>query len=439
MQRLVMGGNAALRTTRFDLTIDWPTRNGTIDTSAYMLAANGRVRDDHDMIFYNQRSDRAGSIRIADVAADRTRYTIDLLAVPAEIQRIVFCATIETPGRTMSAFDGTGTRISANGDDLLGFYPELRDAREVAMRMVELYRRNGEWKIRADGQGFNDGLAALARSFGIDVAEDEAPPPKSDPAQVKAYAPAPVSESMEAPVRHGKPMPPPTHVAPASTARATPLSGAAPSPGSGLIRLDADNPRFVWPKPVSGHLGPLEARIDWSSQSGGHTGRARPLELSLGCLYHLQDGRSGVVQTWDFRGHFDQAPYVQLLSAEGEAPQGRQKVRINGERATQIRRLALFAFIRGAPNWRATRIEFGLTGSAQSLPGGSPPSLSIALDQGTNGNGLVALVQLDFEDAGVAVRRLSHYYPSHSEFAGELGWQLQWAANPRLHQPSQQG
>ena len=207
MQRMVMGGNAALRTNRFDLTIDWPIRNGSIDTSAYMLTGSGRVRGDHDMIFYNQRADSAGSVRISDIAEDRTRYTLDLVAVPAEIERIVFCATIETPGLTMTAFDGAGIRISSNGEDIIGFYPDLRDAREVAMRMVEIYRRNGTWKIRADGQGFNDGLAALACSFGIDVAEDEAPPPRSDLASAPQALPIPTEVPMKAPVPLAMPQP----------------------------------------------------------------------------------------------------------------------------------------------------------------------------------------------------------------------------------------
>ena len=43
------------------------------------------------------------------------------------------------------------------------------------MTFGELYRRSGEWKFRAVGQGFNGGLAPLARSFGIDVADEPAP------------------------------------------------------------------------------------------------------------------------------------------------------------------------------------------------------------------------------------------------------------------------
>ena len=40
---------------------------------------------------------------------------------------------------------------------------------ETAMLFGEIYRRGGEWKFRAVGQGFAGGLAAMARNYGVDV------------------------------------------------------------------------------------------------------------------------------------------------------------------------------------------------------------------------------------------------------------------------------
>jgi tellurium resistance protein TerD len=42
---------------------------------------------------------------------------------------------------------------------------------ETAMIFGEIYRRNNEWKFRAVGQGYAGGLAALARRYGVDVAD----------------------------------------------------------------------------------------------------------------------------------------------------------------------------------------------------------------------------------------------------------------------------
>ena len=40
---------------------------------------------------------------------------------------------------------------------------------ETAMVFGELYRNGAEWKFRAVGQGYSDGLAGIARDFGVNV------------------------------------------------------------------------------------------------------------------------------------------------------------------------------------------------------------------------------------------------------------------------------
>ena len=44
---------------------------------------------------------------------------------------------------------------------------------EQALVCAEVYRRGDQWKLRAVGQGYDDGLAGIATEFGVDV-EDEA-------------------------------------------------------------------------------------------------------------------------------------------------------------------------------------------------------------------------------------------------------------------------
>ncbi len=40
---------------------------------------------------------------------------------------------------------------------------------EAALIFGELYLHNGEWKFKAIGQGFADGLAGLCKNFGVEV------------------------------------------------------------------------------------------------------------------------------------------------------------------------------------------------------------------------------------------------------------------------------
>jgi uncharacterized protein YkwD len=56
------------------------------------------------------------------------------------------------------------------------FLPPPMRSETVAL-LAEVYRRAGAWRVRAVGQGYADGLAGLARDFGVDVTDDRPAPP----------------------------------------------------------------------------------------------------------------------------------------------------------------------------------------------------------------------------------------------------------------------
>lgn len=409
MLSLRMGANAHLNASRFEVVIEWPASAGTLDSSAYLLGANGKVRSDDDMIFYNQRAHPTGAVKIVRIEDGRTHFAVDLAAVPADVQRIAICVTIEDSGRTMAAFEGTSAMVRSNGEAQLGFTPDLTRAREVALRLVEIYRRNEAWKLRADGQGFNDGLAPLARSFGIDVADDETAPPREQPEPPQAAAPAPPEPAsmLAAPV----------------TVPARDQSPPAPARRSddGTVRLDPGaEPAPPWKTGADSHLGAITAKLTWSSRCGGIDGRPRPLELTLGCLYELQDGRRGAVQSWDHNGRLDGPPFVQVSPAESAGSTGSQNLRINGEQWPKMKRLALYGFIpNGAPSWRSAALSLELSATNRN------PVL-LELNERVEGCGMAALILLENRDGDVAFTRLARFLPGHHELDRELGWGLSW-------------
>jgi len=421
MLSLRMGANAALNTSRFEAVIAWPAGAGTLDCSAYLLAGDGKVRCDDDMIFYNQRTHPTGTVEISRIEHGLTHFAVDLGSAPTEIQRIVICVTIDEPARTMASFVGASATIRSNGEAQLQYCPELSGASEVAMRFVEFYRRNQAWKIRADGQGFNDGLAPLARSFGIDVAEDEAPPPHSSPKPLNSETP-PVSAPLP---YHSAPAAPPTAATQPAAAVSEPTTPVSVPRGvDGTVRLDEGAEAPHWDTGPDKHLGAITAKLAWSSQCGGIDGRPRPLELTLGCLYELQDGRRGVVQAWNGKGRFDGPPFLQLLDAEIAGLSGSQKLRINGERWPQIKRFALFGFIpRGAPSWRASNVSLEISATDRS------PVL-LELDRGSEGSGMVALILIENRSQTVAIKRLAQFLPGHHELDRTLEWGLAWGVRP---------
>lgn len=172
MQQIGKGGNAAVPNTPMDVKVKAPG-----DLSAYVLGADGKVRGDADMVFFNQPSSPDGGVRLVDGG-----FAIDLSKVGAGVDRIALCAVPE--GVSLASAGSVSVEIAG----VLLFTEATGSMSEAAIILGEFYRRNADWKFRAVAQGFNGGLAPLSRHFGIDV-EDEPAAAAPTPAQ------APVASS----------------------------------------------------------------------------------------------------------------------------------------------------------------------------------------------------------------------------------------------------
>lgn len=162
-----------------------------LDASAFMLNSNGRVRSDADFIFYRQLESTCKSVkhtgdnRTGDGEGDDETILVDLSKVPADVQKVVFTVTIydfqsrrQNFGMVSDAYIRIFDQEQSVVDPLSGErvfkeiarYDLSEEASSVtAMIFGELYRHNGEWKFKAVGQGFDNGLGELARNFGVDV------------------------------------------------------------------------------------------------------------------------------------------------------------------------------------------------------------------------------------------------------------------------------
>src|SRR5690606_15160216 len=96
------------------------------------------------------------------------RISFDLTAVPDEITRIVGAASRYDGAHFGNLDDLLLTLADGSGEELLRF--AIGHTGSVsAFIFGELYRRGGDWKFRAVGQGYDTGLAGLATDFGVDV------------------------------------------------------------------------------------------------------------------------------------------------------------------------------------------------------------------------------------------------------------------------------
>ncbi|MEU5409291.1 VWA domain-containing protein [Nocardia asteroides] len=187
---LSKGENTTLTSGKVTLSVGVTTI--AIDVSALLLGSAGKVRSDADLVFYNNPSH--DGVVLAGSSID-----IALHSIPVDVDKVVLVASADplhpgavftkSPRLTVTGADGTSVEFQA---------PDFAD-RETVVVLAEVYRRNGEWKVRAIGQGYAAGLAGLAADYGVDV-EDDAPVPLAagpDLTKIGSRAPAllPVARS----------------------------------------------------------------------------------------------------------------------------------------------------------------------------------------------------------------------------------------------------
>ncbi|MBX9643338.1 MAG: TerD family protein, partial [Novosphingobium sp.] len=119
MQSLQTGGNTQLDGGAISVAIEWLLAGSArLDASAYLLGASGKVRTDADMVFYNQPSGAGGAVKVAGNSSTDLRFDVDLAAIPDDIDKVVFCVTVDTSagGSTLARHDGLKLTISQGGD-----------------------------------------------------------------------------------------------------------------------------------------------------------------------------------------------------------------------------------------------------------------------------------------------------------------------------------
>ena len=159
-----------------------------MDASALLLTAAGSVRSDDDFVFYNQPAHARSAVRhLGKQGSDAIE--VDLNRVEPEIERIVLAASAD--GGTFGQVPQLRLELqdAGTGASLADFAMDA--GTETAFLSGELYRRNGQWKFRALGQGYSSGLAGLATDFGISVESE--PPAASVQPPVQPVQPSPGS------------------------------------------------------------------------------------------------------------------------------------------------------------------------------------------------------------------------------------------------------
>ncbi len=392
MTTLAMGANAPLPSLTFELDVIL-SQGSQIDVTALQLYANGKVRGDGDMCFFNQTTIGGGAVSLS-TRSDRQSFAFDLGKVGPDVEKIAVNATLEG-GAFSSVRD-----VKVSTSDGIEMPVDTSGRSEAALILCEIYRRNGQWKIRNVSQGFNGGLQALAEHFGVEVAAPASPEP----------APAPAPEPAPAPRRSSVPS------TPKSTVN---LSKVSLTKKESTISLKKDDGKF----------GRIRVNLNWNQKSkpGGFFGMGkRSIDLDLGAFVEFQSGEKGVVQALgNSFGALHELPFTQLMGDDrsGTSADG-EWLEINGDAWPSFRRVLIFAFIyEGVANWHETDGVIRMM-----VPG--QPEVEVRMNElSTNKNDrMCAIALLENTNNQIHVSREVRFFSDHEKVDKSYGWGLRWRA-----------
>ncbi|WP_079664338.1 TerD family protein [Streptomyces sp. 3214.6] len=425
------GSNAPVPTTALRVELGWRSGPGVPDADASaLLLVGGKVRSDADFVFYNQPAHSSGAVRHEGKrdAAGRVTDTllVDLARVEPTIETVVLAASTDggsfgrvpdlyievrdpAAGTVVARFDASGATV------------------ETAFVLGEFYRRQGAWKFRAVGQGYDSGLEGLATDFGITVDEPQHTAAPVPPTPHSPPPPPPATPAFPAtvpPPAHQAPPPPPPSAPPAAPVRLTKVTLTKAAPSVSLTKQ-------------GGTSGALHVNLNWETRKqfsgwGSKRGRAmalhNDLDLDLCALYELADGRKGVVQALgNAFGALHQPPYIHLDGDDrtGAVASG-ENLTVNLDHKNDFRRILVFVTIyegaRSFADLHATvtlRPQFGA-------------AIDFSLDECTVPSTVCALALITNHGGDLVVQREARYLVPERGVSPQrtvdhaYGWGMNW-------------
>ncbi|KQY27908.1 stress protein [Nocardia sp. Root136] len=413
------GANVAVPASAVRVELGWQSGQGVPDADASaLLLAGAKVRSDDDFVFYNQAVHPSGAVRYEGKQQGQTvvdALSVNLGQVEPQVETIVLAASAD--GGTFGQFRGLYIRVidAANGAEVARF-DSSGATTETAFVLGELYRRQGAWKFRAVGQGYDSGLAGLATDFGISV-DDAAPQqPAPPPPPGLPFAPPPQQQSIPTPPtqpfipapppnRPQQPTPqPPQPFNPAAQHNPPFAQPATPPVNLAKVSLTKEAPSVSLTK-HGATGGVMRVNLNWTSMAA--TGRlfgklrGKNIDLDLCCFFELVNGAIGSVRALDRRfGALYEPPFIHLDQDDrtGASITG-ENLSVNLDCTQFIRRILVFASIYdGASDFRNVHATVTLN-TVNSAP------IEMTLDGCTDNSRDAVLFVLENVNGEFVVRR----------------------------------
>ena len=176
MINLQKGQRIEIGLSKVGVGLGWDPNQSTgydfdLDASAFMLGENGKLPQDEFFVFYNNplSPDQAVESSGDDMTGgnsdggDDETLSVDLTKIDTRIKEIIFTVTIhkaEERRRNFGQVRNSYIRIynAVSNEEIARYDLDEDFSVETAVEFGRLYKRNGEWKFEAVGQGYKGGL-----------------------------------------------------------------------------------------------------------------------------------------------------------------------------------------------------------------------------------------------------------------------------------------
>ena len=177
-------------------------------------------------------------------------------------------------------------------------------------------------------------------------------------------------------------------------------------------------------------LGEILVNLNWNAKPAkkglfGVFSGGQGIDLDLGCLFELKDGRKGVVQALgNAFGSLTQPPFIALDGDDrtGAVTTG-ENLRIDGNRIAFFKRILVYTFIyEGVANWQQADATVTI-----KYPGAE--DLIIKMDSYNSNHAMCGLALLEnINDETFSVEKLVQFFPGHQALDAAFGWGMRWQA-----------
>ena len=403
------GQKIPLNEDRLTVTFERSVTALEIDTSAFLLGADGKAATDNDFIFYGHPTHRPS----ASVHYDEKDGAIQIFLgeIPRNIERIAVTATIyeaDSRKQNFGQLKNACLKVKSFGGTEIATFKLDNFTIETAIVLCEIYRYKGTWKLNATGAGFKGGLEALCKNFGIDVSDEMTAPPVEPPAPPKKLD---TQRKKSSPPKKTEP----------------PIKITAPSTETPPKRIEIKKGQKVNIKKRGNKLGEIVINLNWSQSSApkgffDNIFGSKAIDLDLACLYELQNGEKGAVQALgNLFGSLNYPPYIELDGDDrtGNVDAG-ETIRVNGRYINEIRRILVYTFIySGAANWAEAR-------GVVTVRCPDNPELIVRMDDYGSTLRTCAIALLENIGGTLSVEKVVSFYRDSKEMDDAFSWGLRW-------------